>query len=211
MATFALRMVLEQTLSSCQALVVPPRGQTWAPASTKRCLRLVPPGLEPPQALPWCPRGYHCWPRPWSARGCPSVHATSTVTVGAALLCPPDLTSCGLGLPAWCWGVSVQLLLDTPGFVQGRKGTERWVWNVTCYLMEQNARLDDEAQAGIKFTGRSINNLRYADNTTLIPESKEEPECLLMKVKEESEKAGLKFSKFKNRRSRHCVPSLHGK
>ena len=62
-----------------------------------------------------------------------------------------------------------------------------------CYLMEQNARLD-EAQAGIKFTGRNINNLRYADNTTLISESKEEPECLLMKVKEESEKAGLKFS-----------------
>ena len=126
-------------------------------------------------------------------------------------MCPPDRTSHGLGLPVRCWGVSVQLLLDTPGFVQGGKGTERWVWNVTCYLMEQNARLDDEAQAGIKFTGRSINNLRYADNTTLIPESKEEPECLLMKVKEESEKAGLKFSRFKKRRSWHCVPSLHGK
>ena len=51
----------------------------------------------------------------------------------------------------------------------------------------------DEAQAGIKIAGRNINNLRYADDTTLMAESKE-PKSLLMKVKEESEKAGLKFS-----------------
>ena len=165
---------------------------------------------SPPQALPRCPRGHHHWPRPWSARGCPSAPAASTATVGAALLCPPALTSRGLGLPARCRGVSVQLLLDTPGFVQGGKGTAWWVWSVMCYLREQNARLN-EAQAGIEFTGRSTNNLRSADNTTLSPESKEEPECLLMKVKEESEKAGLKFSKFKKRRSWHRVPSLHGK
>ena len=57
----------------------------------------------------------------------------------------------------------------------------------------QNARLD-EAQAGIKIAGRDINNLRYADNTTLVAESKEELKSLLMKVKEESEKAGLKFN-----------------
>ena len=55
----------------------------------------------------------------------------------------------------------------------------------------QNAGLD-EAQAGIKIAGRNINNLRYADDTTLMAESKEEPKSLLMKVKEESEKAGLK-------------------
>ena len=55
----------------------------------------------------------------------------------------------------------------------------------------QNARLD-EAQAGIKIAGRTINNLRYADNTTLMAESEEELKSLLMKVKEESEKAGLK-------------------
>ena len=54
-----------------------------------------------------------------------------------------------------------------------------------------NARLD-EAQDGIKIAGRSINNLRYADDSTLIAESKEELKSLLMKVKEESEKAGLK-------------------
>ena len=56
-----------------------------------------------------------------------------------------------------------------------------------------NARLD-EAQTGIKIAGRNINNLRYADDTTLMAESEEELKSLLMKVKEESEKAGLKLS-----------------
>ena len=56
-----------------------------------------------------------------------------------------------------------------------------------------NARLD-EAQAGIKIPRRNINNLRYADDTTLVKESKEEPKSLLMKVKEESEKPGLKLN-----------------
>ena len=57
----------------------------------------------------------------------------------------------------------------------------------------QNARLD-EAHAGIKIVGRNINNLRYADDTTLMAESEEELKSLFMKVKEESEKAGLKLS-----------------
>ena len=61
----------------------------------------------------------------------------------------------------------------------------------------QNARLD-EAQAGIKFAGRNINNLRYADDTTLMAESEEELKSLLMKVKEESEKAGLKLQHSEN-------------
>ena len=56
-----------------------------------------------------------------------------------------------------------------------------------------NSRLD-ESQAGIKIAGRNINNLRYADDTTLMAESKDELKSLFMKVKEESEKAGLKFS-----------------
>ena len=60
------------------------------------------------------------------------------------------------------------------------------------YIMG-NARLD-EAQAGIKITGRNINNLRYTDGTTLVAESKEELKNLLMKVKEESEKVGLKLN-----------------
>ena len=57
----------------------------------------------------------------------------------------------------------------------------------------RNARLD-EAQAGIKIAGRNINNLRYADDTTLTPESEGELKSLLMKVKEESEKVGLKLN-----------------
>ena len=56
-----------------------------------------------------------------------------------------------------------------------------------------NAGLD-EGQAGIKIPGRNINNIRYADDTTLMAESKEELESLLMKVKEESEKVGLKLN-----------------
>ena len=72
----------------------------------------------------------------------------------------------------------------------------------------RNAGLD-EAQAGVKIARRNINNLRYADNTTLMAESGKELRRLLMKVKEESEKVGLKLSK--NLRSWHLVPSLHGK
>ena len=73
----------------------------------------------------------------------------------------------------------------------------------------RNAGLE-EAQAGIKIAGRNINNLRYADNTILMAESEEELKSLLMKVKVESEKDGLKPT-FKKRRSWHLVPSLHGK
>ena len=72
----------------------------------------------------------------------------------------------------------------------------------------QNAWLE-EAQAGIKIAGRNINNLRYADDTTLMAES-EELKSLLMKVKEESGKAALKLN-IQKLRSRHLVPSLHGK
>ena len=73
----------------------------------------------------------------------------------------------------------------------------------------QNARLV-EAQTGTKIAERNINNLRYADDTTLMAESEEELKSLLMRVKEESEKAGLKFS-IQKLRSWHPVPSLHGK
>ena len=69
-----------------------------------------------------------------------------------------------------------------------------------------NSRLD-EAQAGIKIAGRNINNLRYAGDTTLMTASKEELKSLLMKVKEESEKAGLKLN-IQKTRSWHPVPLL---
>ena len=67
-----------------------------------------------------------------------------------------------------------------------------------------------EAQVGIKIAGRNINNLRYADDTTLMAESEEELKSLLMKVKEERENVGLN-STFRKLRSWHLVPSPHGK
>ena len=73
------------------------------------------------------------------------------------------------------------------------------------YIM-RNAGLE-EAQAGIKIAGRNINNLRYADDTTLMAESEEELRSLLMKVKEESEKAGLKLNIQKN--EDHSIWSHH--
>ena len=73
----------------------------------------------------------------------------------------------------------------------------------------QNVGLD-EAQAGIKVAGRNTSNLRYADDTTLMAESQEELKNLLMKGKEESEKAGLKLN-IQKVRSWHLVSSLHGK
>ena len=84
-------------------------------------------------------------------------------------------------------------------------------------LICRNAGLN-EAQAGIKIYGRNINNLRYADDTTLMAESEEGLKSLLMKVKEESGKVGLKLNIQKTKimascpiTSWHLVPSLHGK
>ena len=73
----------------------------------------------------------------------------------------------------------------------------------------QNARLD-EAQAGIKIVGRNINNLRYANDTTFMAESKEKLKSLLMKVKEESEKVGLKLN-IQKTKIMASVPLFHGK
>ena len=83
------------------------------------------------------------------------------------------------------------------GFSRGRSGClVRKCFNFFLLHVEyiiKNAGLE-EAQAGIKIAGRNINNLRYADDTTLIAESEEELKSLLMKVKEESEKVGLKLN-----------------
>ena len=73
----------------------------------------------------------------------------------------------------------------------------------------RNAGLE-EVQAGIKTAWRNVNNLRYADDTTLTAESEDELKSLLMKVKEESEKVGIN-STFRKLRSWHLVPLLHGK
>ena len=74
----------------------------------------------------------------------------------------------------------------------------------------RNAWLD-EAQSGIKISRRNINKLRYADDTTLMAESEEELKSLLMKVKEESEKVGLKLNIQKTKIMASSSPSLHGK
>ena len=72
-----------------------------------------------------------------------------------------------------------------------------------------NAKMD-EAQAGIKISERNINNLRYTDNSTLMPESEEELKSLLMKVKEESESIGFKLN-IQKTKIMHLFPWLYGK
>ena len=92
-----------------------------------------------------------------------------------------------------------QLELDMDWLIWNReRSTSRLymspcLFNLHAEYIVQNAGLD-EAQAGIKIAGRNINNLKYADDTTLMAESKEELKSLLMKVKEESEKVGLKLN-----------------
>ena len=83
------------------------------------------------------------------------------------------------------------------------------LFNLYAEYIMRNAGLD-EAQTGIKISGRNIKKLRYADDTTLIAESLEELKSLLTKVKEESEKTGLKLN-IQQRRLWQLVPSLHGK
>ena len=83
------------------------------------------------------------------------------------------------------------------------------LFNLYAEYIMRNSGLE-EAQAGIKIARRNINNLRYADDTTLMAESEEELKSLLTKVKEETEKLASS-STFRKRRSWHLVPSLHGK
>ena len=83
------------------------------------------------------------------------------------------------------------------------------LFNLYAEYIMRNSGLD-EAQTGIKIAWRNINNLRYTDDTTLMAESEEELKSLLMKVKEESEKAGLQPNIQKTKIT-HPVPSLHGK
>ena len=103
----------------------------------------------------------------------------------------------------------------TTDWLQSRKGVGHscilspCLFNLYAEYIMRNAGLE-EAQAGIKIAGRNINNLRYANGTTLMAECKEELKSLLMKVKEESEKGGLKLN-IQKLRSWLLIPSLHGK
>ena len=83
------------------------------------------------------------------------------------------------------------------------------LFNIDAEYIMRNTGLE-ETQAGIKVAGRNINNLRYAEDTTLTAESEEELKTLLMKVKEESEKVGLN-STFRKLRSWHPILSLYGR
>ena len=83
------------------------------------------------------------------------------------------------------------------------------LFNLFAEYIMRNAGLE-ETQAGIKIARRNLNKLRYADDTTLMAESEEELKSLLMKVKEESEKAGLKLD-IQKTKIMASVPSLHGK
>ena len=83
------------------------------------------------------------------------------------------------------------------------------LFNLHVEHIMQNSRLD-EAQVEVKIARRNINNLRYTDDATLLAENKEVLKSLLMRVKEENEKAGLKLNMNKLK-SWHLVPSLHGK
>ena len=98
---------------------------------------------------------------------------------------------------------------ETDWFQIGKGVRQGCIFDFYAEYIMQNAGLD-EAQAGIKIARRNINNLRYADYTTPMAESEEELKSLLMKVKEESEKVGLKLN-IQKLRSWHLVPSLHNK
>ena len=119
------------------------------------------------------------------------------------------------GIPSPPLALTVRTEHGTTDWFQIGKGVRQGCILLPClfnlyaeYIM-WNARLD-ESQAGIKIARRNINNLRYADDTTLMAESKEELKSLLMKVKEESEKAGLKLN-IQKQRLWHPIPSLQSK
>ena len=98
----------------------------------------------------------------------------------------------------------------------GTKFWKEYVKAIYCHpvylnLYAEYIRQNGWSTAGIKVAGRNINNLRYTDDTTLMLESEEELQSLLIKVKKESEKAGLKPNIQKNKDQWHLVLSLHGK
>jgi len=164
---------------------------------------------------------------PTSAGSLKKQESSRKTSTSALLTMPKPLSvwitiNCGKFLKRWEYQITLpasretcmqvkkqQLELDMEQQTGSRLGKE-YVKAVHChpiYLIMQNAGLD-EAQAGIKTAGRNINNLRYVDDTTLMAESEEELKSLLMKVKEESEKAGLKLH---IKKTKIMVPSLHGK
>ena len=130
-----------------------------------------------------------------------------------------------MGIPHHLTFLLRNLFVHQEGTVRTRHGTTDWfkigkgvyqgctllpcLFNLHAEYIMRNARLD-EAQDGIKIAGRNINNLRYSDDTTLTAEIEEELKSLLMKVKEENERAGLKLN-IQKMKIMASGPSLHGK
>ena len=127
----------------------------------------------------------------------------------------PDYLTCLLGNLYEGQEATVRTGHETTDWPQIGKGVcqgcilSPCLFNFYAEHIMRNAGLE-EAQVGIKIAGININNLRYADDTTLMAESEKELKSLLLKVKEESEKVGLNLT-FRKLRSWHLVPSLHGK
>ena len=126
----------------------------------------------------------------------------------------PDHLTCLLRKLYAGQAATVRARHGTTDLFQIRKGVRQGcilslcLFNLYAGYITQNARLD-EAQAGIKIARRNNNNLRYVDDTTLMTESKEELNSLLMKVKEESKKAGLKLNIEKTKNENHGIWSHH--
>ena len=172
---------------------------------------------------------------PTSAGSLKKQESSRKTSISALLTMPKPLTVCGpqqtaensseMGIPDHLTCLlrnlyagqeaTVRTGRGTTGWFQIRKGVHQgWIlspclFNLYAQYIMRNSGLN-EAQAGIKIARRNINNLRYADDTTLMAELKEELNSLLIKVKEESEKVGLN-STFRKLRSWHLVPSLHDK
>ena len=127
----------------------------------------------------------------------------------------PDHLTCLLRNLYTCQEATVRSEHGTTGWFQIGKGVHQGdilspcLFNLHAEYIMRNFRLD-EAQAGIKISRRNINNIRYADDTTLMPKSEEELKSLLMKVKEESEKVRIKLN-IQKTKIMASVPSLHGK
>ena len=115
----------------------------------------------------------------------------------------PDYLACLLRNLYVCQEATVRTLYGTTGWFKIEKGVQQDCLLSPCFFnlyaehIMRNSGLD-ELQGRVKISGRNINSLRYADNTTLMAESKEELKSLLMRVKEESERTGLKLNIKKN-------------
>ena len=159
---------------------------------------------------------------PTSAGSWKKLESSRKTSISALLTMPKPLT---VWITTNCGSLLRNLYAGQEATVRTGHGTRDWfqigkgihqgcilspcLFNLYAEYIMRNAGLD-EAQAGIKIAWGNINNLRYVDDTTFMAENEEELKSLLMKVKEETEKVGLKLN-IQKLRSWHLVPSFHGK